>query len=242
MTYNRFFAFGCSITQYGYPTWADIIGYDLDIEYFNFGIQGLGNVGIASRILEADIQHKFTENDLIMIGWSSWTREDRFLKNGWQANGNVLNNRFYDMNFIRRYWSLENDIIKNSTAIISTNKIYKDLISYQFNALGKLEGDIQLSKSQKKLLEFYNPSLPVIDNFTHDNTRYTFDGHPTIASYITLVKDTIYPKFNLHLKTETIDYFYDLHDQCLSFTDFNQFTKLDIFEKSKNIVKFRNKL
>ena len=32
--YNRFFSFGCSFTQYHWPTWANVIGMHFDYDNF----------------------------------------------------------------------------------------------------------------------------------------------------------------------------------------------------------------
>ena len=80
--YKRFFAFGCSFTNYAWPTWADIIGQDIPV-YENWGARGGGNEFIFNSIIEADVRHKFNQEDLIMIMWSSTCREDRYSNNKW---------------------------------------------------------------------------------------------------------------------------------------------------------------
>ncbi len=75
--YNRIFTFGCSYTSFMWPTWADIIADDLCLPLQNWGIAGIGNVAIVSRMLECDLKNKFTDSDLILVNWSSWHREDR---------------------------------------------------------------------------------------------------------------------------------------------------------------------
>ena len=79
MEYKRAFCFGCSFTNYEWPTWVDILRKDLDIQVQNWGLQGLGNVGILSKMIQCDIINKFTNEDLVIVLWSSWTREDRYI-------------------------------------------------------------------------------------------------------------------------------------------------------------------
>lgn len=81
--YKRFFAFGCSFTNYVWPTWADIIAQDIPF-YENWGHQAAGNEFIFNSVIEADIRHKFTKDDLIIIMWSSTSREDRYVNNQWK--------------------------------------------------------------------------------------------------------------------------------------------------------------
>ena len=47
----RLIVFGCSFTDYAWPTWADIIAYDLGCEYENWAQGGGGNQQIARRAL-----------------------------------------------------------------------------------------------------------------------------------------------------------------------------------------------
>lgn len=86
--YHRFFAFGCSFTNYFWPTWADIIATEISDSY-NYGMCGGGNGFIFNRVIEANQRHKFGEHDLIMIMWTNSAREDRYFSDNWQALGNI---------------------------------------------------------------------------------------------------------------------------------------------------------
>lgn len=92
----RFFGFGCSFTNYHYPTWADILIENFshnNIEGYNCGRTGSGNLLIASRIWEAHARLKFNKDDLIIICWSNFFREDRYHTNdGWWTPGNIFFN------------------------------------------------------------------------------------------------------------------------------------------------------
>ena len=51
---KRLFTFGCSFTQYNWPTWADILGRSLHQEgweFHNIGRAGTGNMQIMKTIL-----------------------------------------------------------------------------------------------------------------------------------------------------------------------------------------------
>jgi len=87
----RIFAFGCSLTQYFYPTWADIVlahYQELGYETFNWGKSGAGNQYIFTKIFEANTLHKFTSDDIVLVQWTSMFREDRYHEdNGWYCPG-----------------------------------------------------------------------------------------------------------------------------------------------------------
>lgn len=80
--YMRFFAFGCSFTNYKWLTWADIIGNDIAV-YENWAQPSAGNHFIFNSFIEADTRYNFTKDDLIIIFWSTKEREDRYLNNQW---------------------------------------------------------------------------------------------------------------------------------------------------------------
>lgn len=72
---NRLFTFGCSFTNYCWPTWAELLA--LDYDYFeNWGVSGIGNRGIAERVAECHAKNIFNENDTIIVQWSSHVRHD----------------------------------------------------------------------------------------------------------------------------------------------------------------------
>lgn len=108
----RVFAFGCSLTQYFYPTWADVIikqYRDKGYEGSNWAKSGAGNMYINMRLWEANTIYKFNKDDVILLQWSSMFREDRYhMGKGWWTPGNfsnltqgdagsfMLNNYFYE--------------------------------------------------------------------------------------------------------------------------------------------------
>lgn len=96
--YKRVFAFGCSFTGYKYPTWATIMGKHVaQAEFYNLGRSGGGNTFIANRLTEANRVFKFCETDLVMVMWSTFCREDRYLPDqGWLLPGNIYSQNQLD--------------------------------------------------------------------------------------------------------------------------------------------------
>ena len=76
---RRLYTFGCSFTQYFWPTWADILGQEFDY-YENWGKLGGGNQFIFNSIIECSLRNKLTPNDTVAIMWTNVTREDRYIK------------------------------------------------------------------------------------------------------------------------------------------------------------------
>jgi len=94
---KRTFTFGCSFTEYFWPTWADIILYDNN--GFNLGISGGGYDSILYRMTEADRVFKFTPDDNVIIVFTTPLRWDLTGSNQWSANGQVYNNKVFEKYF-----------------------------------------------------------------------------------------------------------------------------------------------
>lgn len=100
--YKRFFAFGCSFTDYIWPTWADIIGKEIPI-YQNWGKGGAGNQFIANSIVECNLRNGFKENDLIIVMWTSCSREDRYVDNEWLVAATENRERVYGKEWMKKF-------------------------------------------------------------------------------------------------------------------------------------------
>ena len=225
ISFKRGFCFGCSFTEYQWPTWATILQKDLDVPVYNWGLCGIGNRGILSKMVQADVKYNFTDEDLILVVWTSWTREDRYIQGHWRNHGNLLNQDFYDRNFISRYWDWENDIINNSTCIITANLAYKPWLNgsivktdkpqdlYIPNQTDKDRIELQ---NQRNMIDFYVPRLPKMQYFDMNENSYynntTTDGHPDIMLHKRFVLEKIYQPLGIQMKPTTeqdIKTFYD---------------------------------
>lgn len=114
---KRIFVYGCSYTSYQWPTWANMIQKEFpQAEFYNFGRIGSGNQAISCRIAETDARFKFNENDLVMVMWSSYIRNDYWLyhEKSWFGAGNVYGTQFYDDQYRQIYAnSISGFLIKN---------------------------------------------------------------------------------------------------------------------------------
>lgn len=93
--YNRIFAFGCSFTGYRWPTWADIVSWQASgAEYHNMARSGAGQLFIMSQLSQVINKFQPGPDDLVMIMWSTFYREDRYLygrkHQNWSTPGNIF--------------------------------------------------------------------------------------------------------------------------------------------------------
>ena len=225
---SRLFVFGCSFSQYMWPTWATIVAYDLQLPLYNFAFAGLGNVGIMHRVMEADMKFKFTPEDKIMIMWTSWSRDDYVQSHGmWKSSGSRFNDVMTkkDISRLKGRWSSLDDILKNATAISYVSKLYKDNILWQghgFNP-GINEGDIINSLFSNKeeqikyaeLMKFYKDNIPSLPERNLESGKlafdYVIDSHPDVEEHIDIVQNYIYPCIDYNIRDETVGIFSALH-------------------------------
>lgn len=208
--YNRVFAFGCSFTCYTWPTWADLIGYELSKQgatYYNAGVSGIGNAGIANNIAWLNHKYKITEDDLVLVMWSTWNREDRInIGGGWKAGGHIFNNFNYDENFIMQHWNLYNDVYKNLMAIYSARQYHISFEGSMFTCDNEADMAVDgtLDADQELLNQFLKVQMPnPYSNPCSFGVWDAIDGHPLIKDGLQYVDDIVSPQIGVTLSDET---------------------------------------
>lgn len=220
----RIFTFGCSFTNYEWPTWADILLFGND--GYNMGISGSGNESILYRIMEADRKFNFTEEDRVIVMFTTPIRWDiingtipRFLGYGQVTNvDEVLKyndelytveslcfKSYYSMLAIKNY--LENRKINHT--FTSITNIYEDIDNY-FKV-------VEISKELGGLINYVKNKvtfdLPSMYDFLNKNGyiknrmwgvskswKNFNDYHPRPYQYFKYVKKYVAPKLNIDLK------------------------------------------
>lgn len=234
--YKRFFAFGCSFTQYYWPTWADIIGKEF-IEYKNYGQIGAGNFFIYQSLIEAIIKHKIDKNDLVMVMFSNVSREDRFTKNrGWITPGNLYFQTEYDTVFLKKYLC-DHGYLMRDLNLVTGCKLVLDNVGCDYKLMSMISFDSKRSDGAKMsdidyLLSFYNSTLEAIEPSVFDTVfngdwnskpiRPTYyvpwqkekyaDGHPTPSEHLDYLQ-TIFP--TAEFSQSTLDYVTAFNNQVL---------------------------
>lgn len=127
--YKRVFAFGCSFTQYAWPTWADILSVEMpQAKFRNFGLCGAGNLLMAIRMTEANMRYKFTEEDLVMTMWTTICREDRYKHGRWWNTGNIYSAEHdYPAEWVEKYSDTKGYLIRDMAIITQATAYVKAL-------------------------------------------------------------------------------------------------------------------
>ena len=165
--YKRFFAFGCSFTNYKWPTWSDIIGSHVPY-YRNWGKQGGGNHYIFNSIVEANQQYQFNKDDLVMVMWSSIYREDRYSGTGWQNDTSLSQEETYGKSWVKKYGTDTRGFMIRDFAMIRAAQILLKstecdwshlnifpLVNIDHNIAGSFE-DIKEEEGRAYHIEIYN--------------------------------------------------------------------------------------
>ena len=201
--YKRFFTFGCSFTCYMWPTWADIVSKEMpQAEFFNFGRSGSGNQLISYRIAEANNRFKFNESDLIMVMFTTFCREDRWVEPGWVTCGNIFNNDIYPKDWVKKFADERGYLIRDA-AIIDMSTTYLEslpcdshiMMSVPFK-FGSEECDTFLDKKPDDIAEIYantfnkfKPSMYELELKGWDTDYKGFsDGHPSPIKYYNYIE------------------------------------------------------
>lgn len=128
---KKLFTFGCSFTNYNWPTWADLLGQEY-FPHFNWGYAGLGNRAIADRVAEAHARMPFEKDDVVIVQWSSplrhdWMRTDLPKTEGtyWRTHGSIFsieNAKTFDQRWMQTFWDEKAYMIQTLNAIVATQE------------------------------------------------------------------------------------------------------------------------
>ena len=165
--YKRFFAFGCSFTRYNWPTWADIIGH-VTPEYYNYAQSGGGNLFISNSIVEANLKHNFTTNDLIIVMWTSICREDRYKNGLWSTPGNIYAEGVFEPKKFVEDWADNRFYLMRDLAIIEQSHAYLKSLPCDFDMLKMIEFE---DTSGGRDSPEYNEGNPDVLDFYHTTTQ-----------------------------------------------------------------------
>lgn len=224
--YKRFFAFGCSFTEYWWPTWADLIAKEIP-ESYNFGKSGGGNHFIFNSLMEAYARHKFTSDDLIIVKWTSVAREDRYVNGSWLIPGNIYTQSFYDENFVKNFVNFRGCLIRDC-AFIQGAKLILDSFNLDYAFLSMVPIDsvnqhtLNFGKTDRDILNLYRDTLSIIKpsiyevlyncswsslpacKFLNSGTNQIYDDHHPLPLYHIQYLQKVFNKINF--SENTINY------------------------------------
>jgi hypothetical protein len=109
---SRLVAFGCSFTNYRWSTWADCLAPEFD-EFENWGQSGGGNHYIFNSVMEADQHRRFGTGDTVVVCWTDFNRDDRYVDRRWHTLGNIFNCPIYDPKYLNSHYDERGYLIRD---------------------------------------------------------------------------------------------------------------------------------
>ena len=235
---RRLFTFGCSFTDYKWATWANILAYELNCEFYNFGRSGAGNYFISNQITQANNYFSFDKNDLVVVCWTNISREDRYTeKQGWVTPGNIYSQNEYDTKFVKR-WANDIHFALRDFALIDLTANYLDCTNFNFLSMCNIANQInqweETSSEQQNLVykisNLYNKNLSKIAPSFYDvlwqgnidskwqkdwstvHKNYS-DGHPTPLEHLEYLQAVLDYEFS----NKTTDSIKKLQENWISY-------------------------
>jgi hypothetical protein len=218
---KRLFTFGCSFTQYHWPTWADILRHNFDY-YENWGQIGGGNQFIFNSLNECIVKNKLSKNDTVIIMWTNITREDRYVHGSWLTPGNIYTNPgIYSDEFIEKFADEKGYLIRDMAFIHSAKNLLEYIgINYIFLSMVEISNSdqytVNLITGCDDIFEAYTDTINAIRPSVH-NVIFNFnwasrtfipkfyskevhfnriDLHPTPMEHLEYI-DKILPEFTI---------------------------------------------
>jgi hypothetical protein len=220
--YKRFFAFGCSFTSYIWPTWADILSKEMpNVDYYNFGHCGGGNLMMSVRIAEANARYKFNKDDLVIVMWTTMCREDRYIRDSWKMSGNVFTSTDYDEEYLLKYADVKGYLVRDIGIITLATQYLKSLpctgitltsVPFDQQQLPNDESVSNILKIYKDTVNSVPPSLYELEmneNWENGHDYYNpnhckpgetmGDYHPNPLRYFNYLKKLGFPLTNVSM-------------------------------------------
>lgn len=198
--YKRFFAFGCSYTNYFWPTWADIIGQDIPI-YQNWGKMSSGNHYIFNSIVEANARYNFNKDDLVIVMWTFKEREDRYSRGSWIGDTSRTQEKTYGKEWFKKFGDdLRAFLIRDLAYIAAIQETIKKSSWEQFcvGPLTNLDDLMFLEKNADSLGEEYLRSywISIFDKLCEGKDIDEYADHKDILNVYSDVFLNINKSFN----------------------------------------------
>lgn len=223
--YKRFFAFGCSFTQYYWPTWADIIGKEFKQDQFlNFGMRGGGNEFIFNQLANAHAIHHIDKDDLVIICWTNFAREDRYKNGAWVSAGNIFTQKTYPRAWVKEWFDLRGALLKTSNMLVgATNLLENTNCKYLFISMSPMSQldqfqSIFIDEEYQDIFDVYSAyyskiNVSITDYLYGENNCYNpnpiklvsyNDDHPSPIQHLQYVQEYLSQLIDISLSDDTV--------------------------------------
>jgi hypothetical protein len=190
---KRLFTFGCSFTEYLWPTWANILGREFEI-FQNWGKCGAGNQFILHALVECNQKNKLTQDDVVCIMWTNFCREDRYVNKSWLTPGNIFGQNLYDKEFVKKFADIRGYYIRDLSSIWLADQILEKIgCKTYFFSMVDIDNPLQIHDARDQndardqiqdLLEVYSPLIKKVHPSVH-RVIFNLDWNSRPLKYFT---------------------------------------------------------
>lgn len=204
---SRLFTFGCSFTNWIWPTWADIYATKFDF-FENWGLPSAGNLYIFNSIVEANKRYNFKANDTVAIMWSGMLRYDSYFHDRWNCfhkeHESIRGSEIINIGYINAIHELLESKKVNFTFLsMSEYNIEKDIYALYKDTIDIIKPHIKYNTTPLKI----DIDLNILESYKgcHSYIRDSYDclkgiNWPTFEDYIKQ-----YPKSESDNKMKTFN-------------------------------------
>jgi hypothetical protein len=198
---SRLFTFGCSYTNYRWSTWADCLSPEFD--YFeNWGQGGGGNQYIFNSVMEADQRYQFDSGDTVVVCWSTFLRDDRYVQGRWHTLGNMFNCPIYDPKYLKTHVDERGCVIRDFAYIKAVKVLLesKPALSWRFLSMANLKAGPRCESEPGEPKDVMDLYTDVLDSILPSYQEVLFptgwkiaeDPHPSPAEHLAYL-DAVLP-------------------------------------------------
>lgn len=211
----KLIAFGCSFTNYVWPTYADVLKAD------NIGMSGAGNERIFYEVLKHYKNQRLFDYDGIIVQWSGHNRFDYLTRRGWnQADGAIMfseTNRHIWKN-IKSWYNEDYELEKTHNYIYTVDALLKQANKKTlFMSMDNIDNPcIQINHLQKTHEGYYE-----FDTGEKWINGPFVDTHPTIDQHLGIAKICA-DYFNLQIDQHTERKCNRIHQRLLKENNFRK--------------------
>jgi hypothetical protein len=232
---RRLFAFGCSFTNYGWSTWADCLAPEFDC-FENWGQGGGGNHYIFNSVMEADQRRQFGKDDTVVVCWTSFARDDRYIKNKWHTPGNIFSCSTYDPKYLKDHYDERGFLIRDLAYIKAVKTLLENRPGLTWRFLSMMEimarpaPDDNVSQHwdvMKLYSDVLDSVLPGYDKtvFLNNWPKPGKDPHPAPAEHLAYL-DTVLPGWVTKEETRV-----KIHDESLNLNKTPRYPRMSRVER-----------
>jgi hypothetical protein len=69
------------------------------------------------RLTDAHARYNINQDDLVIIQWTNFAREDRYMHGSWQTAGNIFTQQYYPKEWVAQWFDLRGALLKTSGCI-----------------------------------------------------------------------------------------------------------------------------